>query len=46
MDVKYVVSDHWQMHKRAFKLVLILPIFHTFLVNGQNTFLSADFCMQ
>ena len=29
--------------QESFKLVLILPIFHTFSVNSQNTFLSADF---
>ena len=32
--------------QESFKLVLILPIFYTFSVNSQNTFLSADFCMQ
>ena len=31
--------------QESFNLVLILPIFHTFSVNNQNTFLSADFCM-
>ena len=41
MEVKYFVSYHCQMHK----LVLILPIFHTFLLNSQNNFISADFCM-
>ena len=31
--------------QESFKLVLIVPIFHTFSVNSQNTFLLADFCM-
>ena len=43
MDVIYFVSDNCQMHKRALMLVLIVSIFHTFSVNSQNTFLSADF---
>ena len=40
MDVKYVVFDHWQMHKRALSFNYFLSIFHTFSVNSQNTFLS------
>ena len=34
--------------KSSFKFVfepLMLPIFNTFSVNSQNTFLSADFCV-
>ena len=43
MDVIDFVSDNCQMHKRALLLVLISSIFHTFSLNSQNTFLSADF---
>ena len=28
--------------QESFKLVLIIPIFHTFSVNSQTTFVSAD----
>ena len=43
MDVQFVVSS--TNAQESFKLVLILSIFHTFSVNSQTTFLSADVCM-
>ena len=45
MDVKYVVSDHGQMHKRALGWYSFYLFFILFSVNSQNIFLSADFCM-
>ena len=48
VDVTYFLSDLCKIQKRALGWYfnpLILPIFHTFSVNSQNTFLLADFCM-
>ena len=47
MDVKYLVSDHRQMHERALSLYFNpnVTFFHTFSVNNQNIYLSADFCV-
>ena len=44
MDVIYFVSDiKFPNAQQNFMLVLLSSIFHTFSVNSQNTFLSADF---
>ena len=40
------MESYWHRPSHGFKLKfkpLILPIFHTFSVNNQDTFISADF---